>query len=348
MSTDGTIAANPAQADDPLAGPGQAGADLGLRQERRRRVRPGPAGAGRRDRLDRRHRGGAERGRHRRPDGRGAHRRARDPRRPREDAPPAPARLAARGPRRPRARGDPGARGDRVDRPRLHEPLPVRAGGRPARRHRRRGDREHRHRRADDDPRRRQEPPLRRGGGQAGELRRRAGGARGGRRRDLGGHTPLAGQRGVRRHRALRRRDQPLVRRAVRGLPHPPGRLDGEVHGPLLRREPAPAGGALHRGRRAGPRAQPRLQAPRQGPVVQQRARPRLGAQPARRPRRPGLRDRQAQQPVRGGGGRERSRRLREGALLRSGIGVRRRDRAEPADRRRRWRSGCTRTSSRC
>ena len=44
-------------------------------------------------------------------------------------------------------------------------------------------------------------------------LRRRARRARGVRGRDLGGDPPLAGQRGVRRHRALRRRDQPLVRR---------------------------------------------------------------------------------------------------------------------------------------
>ena len=68
--------------------------------------------------------------------------------------------------------------------------------------------------------------------------------------------------------------------------------------------------------------------------LVQQRARSRLGLQPARGPRRPRVRDRQAQQPVRGGRGRERARRLREGALLRPGVGVRRRDRPEPADRR--------------
>ena len=59
---------------------------------------------------------------------------------------------------------------------------------------------------------------------------------------DLGGNAALARQRGVRRHGPLRRRDQRLVRRALRGLPDPSDGLDGEVPRPLLRREPAPAG----------------------------------------------------------------------------------------------------------
>ena len=53
--------------------------------------------------------------------------------------------------------------GDRARRPRVREPLPVRAHRRAARRRRRRGHREHRHRRADDDPRGREEPRVRRG-----------------------------------------------------------------------------------------------------------------------------------------------------------------------------------------
>ena len=95
----------------------------------------------------------------------------------------------------------------------------------------------------------------------------------------------------------------------LRGLPgHTwPSRLR-EVHRPLLRREPAPAGGALHRGRARAPtcsRGSRKLHG--KDALVQQRARPRLGAPPARRLRRPGLRDRQAQQPVRGRGRRRRS-----------------------------------------
>ena len=85
------------------------------------------AAAGHRDRLDRRHRRGAERG--------GVEVRTV------EELTGSPEILggrvktlhprlhagAARGARRPRALADAGARGDRADRPRLHEPLPVRA-----------------------------------------------------------------------------------------------------------------------------------------------------------------------------------------------------------------------------
>ena len=51
----------------------------------------------------------------------------------------------------------------RVRRPRVREPLPVRAHRRAPRRRRGRGHREHRHRRADDDPRGGQEPRVRGG-----------------------------------------------------------------------------------------------------------------------------------------------------------------------------------------
>ena len=83
----------------------------------------------------------------------------------------------ARRPQQRRARRDARATGDRADRPRLREPLPVRARVRSPRRRRGRGDREHRHRRPDADPRRRQEPPLRRRRRQPRELRRGARGA---------------------------------------------------------------------------------------------------------------------------------------------------------------------------
>ena len=134
----------------------------------------GLAGARGRDPLHRRHRGGAARGRARGDRRLRVHRPGRDPRRPGEDAAPAPARGAAGAARRPRAHGDAGARGDRADRPGLRQPLPLRGDRRRPRRRARGRDREHRHRRADDDPRRRQEPRRRRRRGQARVLRRGA------------------------------------------------------------------------------------------------------------------------------------------------------------------------------
>ena len=150
-----------------------------------------------RDPLHRRHRDRAARGRARGDRRLRVHRPGGDPRRPGEDAAPAAARGAAGAARRPRAHGDARARGDRADRPRLRQPLPVRADGRAARGDRRGGDREHRHRRADDDPRRGEEPR----GSPSSSSRspttrsRRAGGER---RRDLRGDPALARQRGVR------------------------------------------------------------------------------------------------------------------------------------------------------
>ena len=60
----------------------------------------------------------------------------------------------------------------------------------------------------------------------------------------------------------------------------------------------------------AQPRPLARLEAARQGALLQQRARPRLGPRPGRRLRAAGLRDRQAQQPLRGGDRRGRARGL--------------------------------------
>ena len=118
-------------------------------------------------------------------------------------------------------------------------------------------DREHRHRRPDDDPRRRQEPRGRRRRRQTGVLRRglrRAGGVG---RRDLRLDQPLARQRGLRPDRPLRRRDQPLVLDRVRGLPRTPDRRLREGARPRLRREPAPARGALLRSRRCAATSSP-------------------------------------------------------------------------------------------
>ena len=120
----------------------------------------------------------------------------------------------------------------------------------------------------------------------------------------------------------------------LRGLPEPLGGRLREVPRSLVRREPAPERGALHRGRRALARALEGLEAARQGAVVQQRARSRRGAAAARRVRGAGVRDRQAQQPVWGGDRRDRGRGLREGACVRSDVGLRRRGGAQPGSRR--------------
>ena len=75
-----------------------------------------------------------------------------------------------------------------------------------------RGHREHRHRRPDDDPRGGQEPRVRRGRHVARVLRRRARRAARGRRHAVAAHAPLAGRRGLRLHGALRHGDRALVR----------------------------------------------------------------------------------------------------------------------------------------
>ena len=111
---------------------------------------------------------------------------------------------------------------------------------------------------------------------------------------------------------------------------------------------PHQRGGALLRGGRPQPRPLPGLEAARQGALLQQRARPRLGPEPGRRLRRARLRDRQAQQPLRGGDRRRRARGLPEGAGLRPALRLRRRDRAQPPGQPRAGRRSCTGTSSRC
>ena len=315
-----------------------------------RRLRQGLAALGRRDPLDRRHRGGAARGGARGDRRLRVHRPGGDPRRPGEDAAPAAARGAARAARRPRAHGDPGARGDRADRPGLRQPLPLR------------GDRRRRTRSTPEVAIENIDiggPTMiraaaknhqrRRGRRQAGVLRRGARRAGGVRRRDLRLDPPLAGQRGLRPDRPLRRRDQPLVLDRVRGLPRAPGRRLREGARPLLRREPAPAGGALLRGRRPQPRplAASRSCTAGRSPSTTSSTSTRRGAWSSDFER-AGLHDRQAQQPLRGGGRRGRARRLRQGARLRPDVGLRRRDRPQPAGRRASWPRRCTRTSSRC
>ncbi len=256
----------------------------------------------------------AARGGHPDPPGRGLHGLSRDPRRPREDAPPAHPR---RPPRRPLERG---ARPDarrarhRADRPGLREPLSVRArvvaawSGREGR------DREHRRGGTHAHPGGGEESRLRRGGGLARELRRGARRAARERGQAVGSHAREPRARGVRLHGPLRHRDRALVRRARGRLPEPVHDVAGEGPRPSLRGEPAPAGGLLRRGRRAHAHALDGLQAPRQGAVVQQPPRPRLRSPRGGRVRAAGRGHHQAQQPVRRGRRRAPGRRLRAGA----------------------------------
>ena len=168
----------------------------------------------------------------------------------------------------------------------------------------RRGDRADRHRRPDDDPGRGQEPRVRRRGHLARELRRGARGAADDRTAAVAPDPREPGRRGVRLHRALRHGDRPLVRGEGRGLPAAARARVREAHRPALRREPAPARGPVLPGRGAHARAVHGPPARRQGPVVQQPPRPQLGPAAGERVQGAGLRDHQAQQPVRGGPGR--------------------------------------------
>ena len=164
---------------------------------------------------------------------------------------------------------------DRVRRPRVREPVPVRGDRRPPRRDRARGDREHRHRRPDDDPRGGEELRVRAPWSTRPEsydavlqeLERHG-------RAAVARHARVPRRRGVLLHGALRHRDRPLVRRAPGRLPDADDERLREGHRPLLRREPAPARGLLLAGRLAHARAVDGAPARRQGAVVQQRARP--------------------------------------------------------------------------
>ena len=124
-----------------------------------------------------------------------------------------------------------------------------------------------------------------------------------------------------------------VVLALLRGLP---AQLVGglrEGPRPALRREPPPAGRLLLPRRRRTPPAGGRQPAARQGAVLQQPARPQLRTGAGRRLRRAGLRDRQAQQPLRLRGGRQRRAGLRPRLRLRPPERLRRGDRAQPARR---------------
>ncbi len=87
--------------------------------------------------------------------------------------------------------------------------------------------------------------------------------------------------------------------RLEEGFPAARSETLGEGHRPALRREPPPAGRLLRPRGSADPPARRGAPAPRQGALLQQPARPLGGARTRRGLRRPGLRDRQAQQPLR-------------------------------------------------
>ena len=148
-------------------------------------------------------------------------------------------------------------------------------------------------------------------------------------------HARGAGARGVLLHRALRRRDLALVRRARGGLPRP----DHRARSPRCSTSPTArtrtsAPPTTRRRRRAHPPAVDGLEAPRQGAVVQQPARPRLGragcwtSSSCRRRRSSSTTTRAAAAVgVDGRGG------VREGARHRSAERVRRRVLLQPAGR---------------
>ena len=243
------------------------------------------------------------------------------------------------------------AAGDRPVRARRRQPLSVRGGRRAARDHARRARRGDRHRRAVDGPGRGQEPRQRRDRHVAGALRRRSS-----RRSTTTARVAAGAARALAieafRHTAAydaRIAAELPARMAAAGvdLPDEPG-LPGattripptltigarEGRDAALRREPAPAGGPLPATRRDGRRRAVRDGAPPlQGKalsynnVLDASAAAALG----RALRGPGLRDRQAHEPVRRRRARDAPRGVGRGARRRPGVGVRRRRRADPA-----------------
>ena len=157
------------------------------------------------------------------------------------------AALLAR-PRRPRASGDARGGGDRADRPRVREPLPVRANGRRRGRERGGGGREHRHRRPDDDQGGGQEPPLM----SRSWSSRRATTPCSPSSRSRAGEVSAETRHWLANEAfAFTARYDAAISRwfGARYEAYPEHWVDGarEVPRPLLRREPAPEGRALRR-----------------------------------------------------------------------------------------------------
>ena len=173
--------------------------------------------------------------------------------------------------------------------------------------------------------------------------------------RESGGALSLdtrkrARRQGVRVHRPLRRRD--IAWFAARAYE----RLSRRAGATPTRRSATCATARTRTSRRpstrawappthllAGSRA-----AARQGAVVQQPARPQLRARAGRGVRRAGLRDRQAQQPVRLRCGSERAGGLRAGLRVRPAERLRRGDRRQPTGRPRLRARSSASSSSRC
>ena len=314
----------------------RAGAAVGVRQDRDRRVRARPGDARHRDRLDRRHRPRAARGRAPGPLDRGPHRLPRDHGRAGQDAAPEALRAGCW-----RCATTPST----CTRPSEHDvefvdlvcvnlyPFERTAARRGV--DRARGDREHRHRRPDDDPRGGQELPVRRAGRVSPESY------------DADPApscaSPTAGCRRHPRDRSPPRRSP--TPRATTPRSRAGSRRSGEDFPPLmvrafekvlelpLRREPPPARRLLRAGRRAHARALDGLPARRQGAVVQQPPGPRRRPAAHQRVPDPRLRDHQAQQPVRRRRRQDRARGLPAGVRMRSDVGLRRRDLPEPPRR---------------
>ncbi len=304
-----------------------------LRQDRPGRAGPRPARGRRRARLDRLD--GRPDRRRRRPGhaGRGADRLPGVPRRPGQDAAPARARglLADLRPGRPR-RAARRAR-HRAVRPGRGQPLPV---------HRDRGVRRQRRTSASSRStsaarrwcaRPRRTTPASRSSSTRRGTRDVLAAVRGRRLRPRPSGKRLAA-RGVRAHRRVRRRGRVLVRqrrtrRRRRRLASRDfaGRAPGTRGGAALRREPAPAGRAVRRLRHAGGLAQRRAAA-RQGDVVQQlRRRRRRAAGPRTTSPSPAVAIIKHANPCGIAVGARRRRGAPQGARLRPGVRVRRRDR---------------------
>ena len=290
------------------------------------------------------------------------HRLPGDARRAGEDPPPAGPRGDPRRWSEPRPSQAARGRGDRAVRARRRQPLSVRRSRRargPARAGPRRPCRGDRHRRPVDGPGGGQERAERGDRDLARALPRDPRGARRARRHP-GRPAGRARGRGVPAHGRVRRADRrrpalrarpggdrdagrarpPAERRPVpRGARHRPR----EGRDPPLRREPAPARGALPATRwdRRGRPVRHRRGAPAgQAAQLQQHPR-RVGGCGARAGApRTRLRDRQAHEPVRCGGAREPRRRLGRRARGRPGERVRGRRRADPRGGRARSPSG--------
>ena len=199
-----------------------------------------------------------------------------------------------------------GEHDDRADRPRVREPVSVRAGVGHARGRGARGDREHRHRRSHADPSRGEEPRVLGRGGHAGELRR---GAR-------ASCEESDGQLSLQTRRSLAleafaytaRYDAAIARWFAEredDFPSQYTRSFEKVLDLTYGENPHQRAAYYAETARAHAPDVDGVEAARQGAVVQQPARPRLGPAADRGVRAAGGGDHQAQQPVRRGGWRD-------------------------------------------